>query len=217
MSIPIKEIFVSYWVNHSACTHCSRKTGTGSVYASPHVWRSAGVRLNTQCDLECGGGVGWNNIISDALQLQLCGDRSLFEIALWRCTIDLCKLIANENNKCSLRVSLSLKLWLMLTVWEKRTRERRGGIGPEQPDGLMCHPQPELEDMAPSRWEWTTLWQPSSKWQNPSSCIEQLFLCLSPGIFGHSLLLFIPLSSPSLHHNPAQPLPIDPHQWLVEL
>lgn len=42
-----------------------------------------------------------------ALELQPSGDGSLFEIGLWRCTADLCKLIANENNLLTLSVIIS--------------------------------------------------------------------------------------------------------------
>lgn len=118
-SIPIKEIFVSYWVNHPAYTHGSHQTGTGSVHSSPHAWRSAGVRLNTHGDSACGGGVGWNNIMKMLRNYNCAETDHCFRLAFWRCTTaaHLCKLMANENNKCSLRVSLSLKLWFMPRAW----------------------------------------------------------------------------------------------------
>lgn len=140
-----------------------------------------------------------------ALQLQPCGDRSLFEIALWRCTIDQCKLIANESYTCSLWVSLSHKFKFLsssvIVANEGKSEEVLSWS--DVMDGWI-RPSLELEDIALSRWEWTTLWQPFSKWQNPSIRIDQLFFCLSAVIFRPSLPLFI-LSSH--HHNPLPAAP----------
>lgn len=131
------------------------------------------------------------------LQLQPCWDRSLFEIALWRCKIDLCKLIANESDTCSLWVSLPLKLRFNAIRVSARKRAKRVWAGTTWWTDVSG--QPELEDIAPSRWEWMRLWQPFSKWQNVFFCIDQLFFCLSAGIRRPSLPLVIP---PSHHHNP---------------
>lgn len=93
----------------------------------------------------------------------------------------------------------------LLAVWSSWTREReQRSIELKRHDGRMNQPQSETEDIALSRWEWTTLWQPVSKWQNPSFHIDQLFFCLSAVIFRPSLPLFI-LSS--RHHNPLPAAP----------
>ena len=187
-SVPIKEIFVSYWVNHPAYTRRSHHAGAGSVYSSPRAWRSAGVRLDTHCDLECGGGVGGNHIMKSLCNYNHAETDHCLRLPFEGAPIDLCKLIANEYDTCSLR-EVMIYANSMIVANEA---ERRRGIRPRRRDGPTCHPQPEPEVIAPSRWEWTTLWQPFSKWQNPSFCIDQLFFCLPAGIFRSSLPLLIP-------------------------
>lgn len=107
---------------------------------------------------------------------------------------------------CLLRVSLVLKLGFMPTV-SVVTKAAGRRIGLEGCDGLTCQPQPELEDIALSRWEWTNLWQPVSKWQNPSFRIDQLLFFLSTGIFRPSSRLFFPV----LWHLPLPTCPAAPY------
>lgn len=115
---------------------------------------------------------------------------------------------------CSLWVSLSLKLWFMLTVSVVNKAVWRG-IELKGCDGLVCQPQPELEDIALSRWEWTTLWQPFSKWQKSIQLYWSVILLSFNGHLQTLLSSLLPSAvTPAPPNLPSRSLLILVGDWL---